>query len=93
MLKEKKTNKTFKVVSYEYENVFLNSVCYKSLLRVLKVSAQTDKLYLQYVFLKKGSDEDYVKQNMLKVPQINKKTDNENDKILESQLRNVISNR
>ena len=93
MLKEKKTNKTFKVVSYEYENVFLNSVCYKSLLRVLKVSAQTDKLYLQDVFLKKDSDEDYVKQNMLKVPQINKKTDNENDKILESQLRNVISNR
>jgi ATP-dependent helicase/DNAse subunit B len=36
---------------------------------------------LQYVFLKKDSDEDYVKQNMLKVPQINKKTDNENDKI------------
>ena len=68
MLKEKKTNKTFKVVSYEYENVFLNSVCYKSLLRVLKVSAQTDKLYLQDVFLKKDSDEDYVKQNMLKVP-------------------------
>ena len=93
MLKEKKTNKTLKVVFYEYENVFLNSVCYKSLLRVLKVSAQTDKLYLQYVFLKKDSDEDYVKQNMLKVPQINKKTDNENDKILESQLRNVISNR
>ena len=93
MLKEKKTNKTFKVVSYEYENVFLNSVCYKSLLRVLKVSTQTDKLYLQDVFLKKDSDEDYVKQNMLKVPQINKKTDNENDKILESQLRNVISNR
>ena len=59
----------------------------------MKVSAQTDKLYLQYVFLKKDSDEDYVKQNMLKVPQINKKTDNENDKILESQLRNVISNR
>lgn len=54
---------------------------------------QTDKLYLQYVFLKKDSDEDYVKQNMLKVPQINKKTDNENEKILESQLRNVISNR
>ena len=24
MLKEKKTNKTFKVVSYEHENVFLN---------------------------------------------------------------------
>ena len=59
----------------------------------MTVSAQTDKLYLQYVFLKKDSDEDYVKQNMLKVPQINKKTDNENDKILESQLRNVISNR
>ena len=59
----------------------------------MKVSAQTDKLYLQDVFLKKDSDEDYVKQNMLKVPQINKKTDNENDKILESQLRNVISNR
>ena len=93
MLKEKKTNKTFKVVSYEHENVFLNCVCYKSLLRVLKVSTQTDKLYLQDVFLKKDSDEDYVKQNMLKVPQINKKTDNENDKILESQLRNVISNR
>ena len=73
--------------------MFLNCVCYKSLLRVLKVSTQTDKLYLQYVFLKKDSDEDYVKQNMLKVPQINKKTDNENDKILESQLRNVISNR
>ena len=68
MLKEKKTNKTFKVVSYEYENVFLNSVCYNSLLRVLKVNAQTDKLYLQYVFLKMDSDEDYVKQNMLKVP-------------------------
>ena len=61
--------------------------------RVLKGSPQTDKLYLQYVFLKKDSDEDYVKQNMLKFPQINKKTDNENDKILESQLRNVISNR
>ena len=59
----------------------------------MKGSAQTDKLYLQYVFLKKDSDEDYVKQNMLKFPQINKKTDNENDKILESQLRNVISNR
>ena len=59
----------------------------------MKVNAQTDKLYLQYVFLKMDSDEDYVKQNMLKVPQINKKTDNENDKILESQLRNVISNR
>ena len=54
---------------------------------------QTDKLYLQYVFLKKDSDEDYVKQNTLKVPQINKKTDNENEKVLESQLRNVISNR
>ena len=59
----------------------------------MKVNAQTDKLYLQYVFLKMDSDEDYVKQNMLKVPQINKKTDKENDKILESQLRNVISNR
>ena len=52
MLKEKKTNKTFKVVSYEHENVFLNCVCYKSLLRVLKVNAQTDKLYLQCIFLK-----------------------------------------
>ena len=46
------TNKTFKVLSYEHENVFLNRVCYKSLLRVLKVNAQTDKLYLQCIFLK-----------------------------------------
>ena len=45
------------------------------------------------LFPESNSDEDYVKQNMLKFPQINKKTDNENDKILESQLRNVISNR
>ena len=87
MLKEKKTNKTFKVVSYEHENVFLNCVCYKSLLRVLKVNAQTDKLYLQCIFLKQDSNAEYVRSSFKSL----RKQIIKNDKILEIQLRNKIS--